>query len=90
MQVQQAEPAQVVAGAFVVSVGLYLLVVLAFRLAEHRTVAELAPFDLAVIIAIGATVGGTATGRNSVAINVAAIAGLLLAHLSSTRAAGQP
>lgn len=90
MQVHWTEPAQVVAGAFVVSVGLYLLVVLAFRLAERRTVAELAPFDLAAIIAIGATVGGTATGRNSVAVGVAAVAGLLLAHAGVARLRRQP
>ena len=80
-----ADPVPTVAGAFGVAVGLYLLVVLAFRVSERRTVAELAPFDLAAIIAIGAVVGGTATGRNSVAVGVTAVAGLLLAHALVTR-----
>lgn len=80
-----SDPLPAVAGAFAVAVGLYLLVVLAFRVGERRTVAELAPFDLAAIIAIGAVVGGTATGRNSVAVGVTAIAGLLLAHALVTR-----
>lgn len=58
---------------------------LAFRIGERRTVAELAPFDLAAIIAIGAVVGGTATGRNSITVGVAVVAGLLLAHALVTR-----
>ena len=80
-----SDPLPIVAGAFAVAVGLYLLVVLAFRIGERRTVAELAPFDLAAIIAIGAVVGGTATGRNSLAVAVTAVLGLLLAHALVTR-----
>lgn len=68
-----SDPLPTVAGAFAVAVGLYLLVVLAFRIGERRTVAELAPFDLAAIIAIGAIVGGTATGRNSITVGVTAV-----------------
>lgn len=85
MQVRWGAPASSVMAAFGVAVGLYLLVVLAFRIGERRTVAELAPFDLAAIIAVGAVVGGTATGRNPVSIGVTAVAGLLLAHAAVTR-----
>jgi len=83
--VRWSDPLPAVAGAFAVAVGLYLLVVLAFRVGERRTVAELAPFDLAAIIATGAVVGGTATGRNSITVGVTAVAGLLLAHALVTR-----
>lgn len=85
MRVHWGDAPSTLVATFAVAVGLYLLVVLAFRVGERRTVAELAPFDLAAIIAIGAVVGGTATGRNSVAVGVTGVVGLLLAHAMVTR-----
>jgi uncharacterized membrane protein YcaP (DUF421 family) len=68
------------AGAFLVALGLYFGVVLAFRVGKRRTVAELAPFDLAAVIAVGAITGRTATGGNSVLIGVVAVLGLFTGH----------
>lgn len=70
----------VVVGAFVVALALYLGVVLAFRAGKRRTVAELAPFDLAAVIAVGAITGRTATGANSIAVGVVAVLGLFTGH----------
>jgi uncharacterized membrane protein YcaP (DUF421 family) len=67
-------------GAFLVALMLYLGVVLAFRVGKRRTVAELAPFDLAAVIAIGAITGRTATGGNSVIVGVLAVLGLFTGH----------
>ena len=69
-----------VAAAFLVALCLYLVVVVAFRAGKRRTVAELAPFDLAAVIAVGAVMGRTATGGNSVAVGLVAIVGLLVGH----------
>jgi uncharacterized membrane protein YcaP (DUF421 family) len=69
-------------GAFLVAIALYVIVVLAFRLGKRRTVAELAPFDLAAVIAVGAIAGRTATGGNSVAVGITAVTGLLVGHWS--------
>jgi uncharacterized membrane protein YcaP (DUF421 family) len=74
-----------VVGALLVALALYLLVVLAFRVVKRRTVAELAPFDLAAVIAIGAITGRTATGGDSVLNGLLAIVGLLLGHWLVTR-----
>jgi uncharacterized membrane protein YcaP (DUF421 family) len=74
-----------VAGACIVALFLYAVVVVAFRAGKRRTVAELAPFDLAAVIAVGAVMGRTATGGNSVAVGLAAIAGLMLGHGLVTR-----
>lgn len=73
-------------GAFLVACGLYLAVVLAFRVGKRRTVAELAPFDLAAVIAVGAITGRTATGGNSVATGALAILGLFTGHWAVVRA----
>lgn len=70
-----------VAGAFIVALVLYVFVVLAFRAGKRRTVAELAPFDLAAVIAVGAITGRTATGGNSVVVGVVAVLGLFLGHV---------
>lgn len=67
-------------GAFVVALVLYLGVVLAFRVGKRRTVAELAPFDLAAVIAVGAITGRTATGGNSVVVGLLAVLGLFTGH----------
>lgn len=67
-------------GAFVLALLLYLLVVLAFRAGKRRTVAELAPFDLAAVIAVGAITGRTATGGNSIAVGLLAVVGLFAGH----------
>jgi uncharacterized membrane protein YcaP (DUF421 family) len=69
-----------VEAAFLVALVLYLGVVLAFRVGKRRTVAELAPFDLAAVIAVGAITGRTATGGNSVAVGVLAVLGLFTGH----------
>lgn len=74
-----------VAGAFVVALVLYFFVVLAFRAGKRRTVAELAPFDLAAVIAVGAITGRTATGGNSVAVGVTAVLGLFVGHVAVSR-----
>lgn len=66
--------------AFLVALALYAFVVIAFRLGKRRTVAELAPFDLAAVIAVGAIVGRTSTGGTPVLVGVTAIAGLLFGH----------
>lgn len=66
--------------AFLVALALYAFVVVAFRLGKRRTVAELAPFDLAAVIAVGAIVGRTSTGGTPVLVGVTAIAGLLFGH----------
>ncbi len=76
----------VVAGSFLLAIGMYLVVVLAFRAGKRRTVAELAPFDLAAVIAIGAITGRTATGGNSVAVGVVAVGGLFIGHWLVARA----
>jgi uncharacterized membrane protein YcaP (DUF421 family) len=75
-----------VLGAFAVALSLYLGVVLAFRIGKRRTVAELAPFDLAAVIAVGAITGRTATGGNSVATGAVAILGLFTGHWIVVRA----
>jgi uncharacterized membrane protein YcaP (DUF421 family) len=75
-----------VVAAFLVALGMYLGVVLAFRAGKRRTVAELAPFDLAAVIAVGAITGRTATGGNSVAVGVVAVLGLLAGHWAVSRA----
>ena len=80
MDVWWSQSAATVAGAFAVTVGMYVVVVVAFRAGKRRTVAELAPFDLAAVIAVGAVMGRTATGGNSVAVGVVVVVGLLLAH----------
>ena len=74
--------------AFLVACGLYLAVVLAFRVGKRRTVAELAPFDLAAVIAVGAVTGRTATGGNSLATGALAILGLFTGHWVVVRARG--
>jgi len=71
--------------AFLVALALYAFVVLAFRAGKRRTVAELAPFDLAAVIAVGAIVGRTATGGNPVAVGLTAVAGLLVGHAAVSR-----
>lgn len=80
MDIWWSQSPAAVAGAFAVAVGMYVVVVLAFRVGKRRTVAELAPFDLAAVIAVGAITGRTATGGNSIAVGLVAIAGLLVAH----------
>lgn len=80
------DPAATVVAAFAVALGMYLGVVLAFRAGKRRTVAELAPFDLAAVIAVGAITGRTATGGNSVAVGVVAVLGLLAGHWAVSRA----
>lgn len=71
--------------AFLVALGLYAFVVLAFRVGKRRTVAELAPFDLAAVIAVGAIVGRTATGGNPLTVGLTAVAGLLVGHAVVSR-----
>lgn len=80
------EPTAKVVAAFLVALGMYLGVVLAFRAGKRRTVAELAPFDLAAVIAVGAITGRTATGGNSVTVGVVAVLGLLAGHWAVSRA----
>jgi uncharacterized membrane protein YcaP (DUF421 family) len=80
MDIWWSQSPAAVAGAFALAVGMYFVVVLAFRAGKRRTVAELAPFDLAAVIAVGAITGRTATGGNSVAVGLVAVAGLLVAH----------
>lgn len=75
----------VVVSAFLVALVLYFAVVLAFRFGKRRTVAELAPFDLAAVIAIGAIIGRTATGGDSVLVGVVAVLGLLIGHAIVSR-----
>lgn len=74
-----------VVAAFLVALVMYLGVVLAFRAGKRRTVAELAPFDLAAVIAVGAITGRTATGGNSVVVGVVAVLGLLVGHWAVSR-----
>jgi len=71
-----AEPLRALAVALL----LYGIVVLLFRLGKRRTVAELAPFDLAAVIAVGAITGRTATGGNSLLVGIGAVLGLMLGH----------
>lgn len=71
--------------AFVVALGLYAFVVVAFRAGKRRTVAELAPFDLAAVIAVGAIVGRTATGGGPILVGLTAVAGLLVGHAVVSR-----
>ncbi|MEW1955413.1 YetF domain-containing protein [Terrabacter sp. NPDC080008] len=73
------------ARAFLMALGLYAFVVLAFRAGKRRTVAELAPFDLAAVIAVGAIVGRTATGGNPLAVGITAVAGLPVGHAVVSR-----
>lgn len=58
LHITWVEPPGVLAGTPVVALGLYFAVVLAFRPAKRRTVAELAPFDLVAVIAVGAITHG--------------------------------
>lgn len=80
MRIWWSQSPATVAGAFAVAVGMYFVVVFAFRVGKRRTVAELAPFDLAAVIAVGAITGRTATGGNSITVGLVAVAGLMLAH----------
>ena len=85
MTVWWGDELDVVVGALVVAFGMYLAVVLAFRAGKRRTVAELAPFDLASVIAVGAITGRTATGGNSVAVGLVAVCGLFVGHWTVSR-----
>lgn len=60
---------------------IYLSVVLALRLGERRTLAEMSAFDLAVTVAVGSIIGRVSTTRSpSYVQGVAALVSLLVAH----------
>ena len=67
--------------AAVKAVLLSLTAVVGFRFGERRTFAELAPFDIVVVISAGAVVGRTATaGGTSFVVGAAALVALLVTH----------
>jgi uncharacterized membrane protein YcaP (DUF421 family) len=60
---------------------IYVSVVLALRVSERRTLAEMSGFDLAVTVAIGSIIGRVATARSPSYIQgFAAVVTLLVAH----------
>ncbi|GGK81251.1 DUF421 domain-containing protein [Mangrovihabitans endophyticus] len=67
--------------AGVKALALFLTAAAAFRLTERRTIAQFAPFDWAVAVAVGAIIGRTATASDSSWLTGAvALVVLLLAH----------
>lgn len=65
---------------------LFLTAVVAFRLTQRRTLAQLAPFDWVAAVAVGAIIGRTATATDaSFLTGAAALVALLVAHGVVTR-----
>ena len=68
------------------ALALFVTAVAAFRLTERRTLAEFAPFDWVVAVAVGAIVGRTATAADaSWLTGAAALITLLVAHAAVAR-----
>jgi uncharacterized membrane protein YcaP (DUF421 family) len=60
---------------------IYLSVVLALRVGERRTLAEMSTFDFAVAVAVGSIIGRVSTTRSPTYVQgLAALVTLLLAH----------
>jgi uncharacterized membrane protein YcaP (DUF421 family) len=60
---------------------LYLTALLLLRVAERRTLADLAPFDIVAMVAIGAVIGRTATAAGTgYLVGAAALVTLVAAH----------
>ena len=72
--------------AVVKMVLLFVTAVLALRLTQRRTLAQLAPYDWVVAVAVGAIIGRTATATDaSFLTGAAALVALLVAHAVVTR-----
>lgn len=60
---------------------LFVAAVAFFRLSERRTLAQLAPFDVVALVAVGAVVGRTATAADTpLMTGVVVLGAVLLAH----------
>ncbi|GLX01522.1 YetF domain-containing protein [Microtetraspora sp. NBRC 16547] len=72
--------------AAVKAMALFLTAAAAFRLTERRAMAEFAPFDWVVAVAVGALVGRTATATDaSWLTGAAALVSILVGHAAVTR-----
>jgi uncharacterized membrane protein YcaP (DUF421 family) len=70
---------------------IYLSVVVALRIGERRTLAEMSSFDFAVAVAVGSIIGRVSTTRSPTYVQgLAALVTLLLAHHLITFARARP
>ncbi|MFH9818249.1 DUF421 domain-containing protein [Streptomyces sp. NPDC017230] len=70
---------------------LFLVAVAGFRLGERRTLAELAAFDFAAVVSVGAVIGRTSTAADtSFLTGVVALTAILLTHRAVTRLRYRP